>query len=141
MNKADVIPVRAAGGVVFKYNNSKSDPCVLMIYRNGVWDLPKGKLEKGESIGMCAAREVAEEVGSGIPAIVRELGITYHEYFEGKKLLGKTTHWYSMIFTQCEDLQPQLEEGIEKVEWLEISRAIDHAGYENLKQILKNYWS
>lgn len=140
MSDPEALPVSAAGGIVFKYKDPKTEPEVLMIFRNGVWDLPKGKLEKGEHIEMCAVREVAEEVGSGIPAIVKKLGTTYHEYYENQKLIGKTTYWYSMIFTQSEDLKPQLEEGIEKIEWVEVSKAIGKAGYENLKQILKKYW-
>lgn len=140
MSDPGALPVSAAGGIVFKYTDAKTEPEVLMIFRNGVWDLPKGKLEKGERIEMCAVREVAEEVGSGIPAIVKKLGTTYHEYSEKRKLMGKTTYWYSMIFTQSENLKPQLEEGIEKIEWVEISEAVDRAGYENLKQILKKYW-
>ncbi len=140
MSDSNAIPVSAAGGIVFKYTDQKAEPEVLMILRNGVWDLPKGKLEKGERIEMCAVREVAEEVGSGIPAIVKKLGTTYHEYSEKQTLMGKTTHWYSMIFTQKENLHPQLEEGIEKIEWVEISGAKERAGYDNLKQILKKYW-
>lgn len=141
MSNSGAIPVSAAGGIVFKFTETSTEPDVLMIFRNGVWDLPKGKLEKGEQIEMCAVREVAEEVGSGIPAIVKKIGTTYHEYHEKDKLMGKTTHWYSMIFTQRENLQPELEEGIEKVEWVKITEAIERAGFENLKQILKKYWT
>jgi 8-oxo-dGTP pyrophosphatase MutT (NUDIX family) len=141
MSNSDTIPVSAAGGIVFQWKSEKTEPEVLMIFRNGVWDLPKGKLEKGEAIEMCAVREVAEEVGSGIPAIVKKLGTTYHEYSEKEKLMGKTTHWYSMVFTKSEVLDPQTEEGIEKIEWVDISEAKERAGYENLREILKKYWT
>lgn len=138
MSKPKIKPVTAAGGVVFRYVGGTSDPEVLMIFRNGYWDLPKGKLEKNETVAMCAVREVSEEVGSGIPAIVDKIGTTYHEYNEkGKKRTrGKTTHWYSMIFTRKESLIPQEEEGIEKVEWVAIQKAIEMAGFQNLKDIL-----
>lgn len=139
MSNSDAIPVSAAGGIVFQWKSEKTGPEVLMIFRNGVWDLPKGKLENGEAIEMCAVREVAEEVGSGIPAIVKKLGTTYHEYSEKEKLMGKTTHWYSMVFTKSEVLDPQTEEGIEKIEWVDISEAKERAGYENLREILKKY--
>lgn len=137
----DALPIKAAGGVVFSYNGMHTEPKVLMIFRNGVWDLPKGKVEKEELIEMCAVREVAEEVGSAMPAIVKKIGTTYHEYSDGQKLMGKTTYWYSMIFTKSNNLKPQKEEGIEQVEWFEISEAIEIAGYENIKQILKKYWA
>lgn len=139
MNTSDIEPITAAGGIVFKLPRENTEIHVLMIFRNGTWDLPKGKLEKGETIAMCAAREVAEEVGSGIPAIIKKIDTTYHEYPEGNKVMGKTTHWYSMIFTREEHLMPQEVEGIEKVEWMEFSEAVKRAGFENLKEILKKF--
>lgn len=139
MSKPEVEPIIAAGGVVFRYSLNDPEPMVLMIFRNGVWDLPKGKLESGESIPMCAVREVAEEVGSSLPAIVRKIDTTYHEYPEGEKVMGKTTYWYSMIFTSPETFTPEKKEGIKAVEWMSLSDALSKAGYENLKAILKKF--
>ncbi len=51
-------PVTAAGGLV---ENEKGE--VLLIFRRGKWDLPKGKLDPGETIEQCAVREVEEETG------------------------------------------------------------------------------
>lgn len=131
-------PVTAGGGVVYRIDEAGGFQ-VLLIYRNDVWDLPKGKLEKGESIEMCAAREVAEEVGSSLPLIVSELGTTYHEYLEKGKIMDKTTYWYSMIFSKEEELVPQKNEGITKVEWEILDKAIEKAGFENLKDILRKF--
>jgi 8-oxo-dGTP pyrophosphatase MutT (NUDIX family) len=139
MTDSDIELILAAGGIVIKSQGENSEIQVLMIFRNGTWDLPKGKLEKGESIEMCAAREVAEEVGSGIPAIIKKIGTTYHEYPEKDKVMGKTTHWYSMVFTREEELVPQVEEGIEKIKWMGFSEAVEKAGFENLKEILKKF--
>ncbi|MDZ7808558.1 MAG: NUDIX domain-containing protein [Gracilimonas sp.] len=138
MSSTKVEPITAAGGIVFRLNEGK-DPKILMIFRNGVWDLPKGKHEEGETVEMCAAREVSEEVGSKIPSLIKKVGETYHEYPESGKTMGKTTHWFSMIFTQKEELIPEKEEGIEKVEWMSYKKAIEAAGYENLKEILKKF--
>jgi len=139
MNKSGIEPVTAAGGVVFRYEEGVEYPLILMIFRNGVWDLPKGKLEPTESIPMCAVREVGEEVGASLPSIVRKIGTTYHEYPEGNKKMGKTTYWYSMIFTKPETFIPQKKEGIEEVEWMPLPKAISEAGYENLKEILRKF--
>lgn len=140
VSNSDVVPITAAGGVVFRLNEERN-PDILMIYRNGVWDLPKGKREEGETIEMCAAREVSEEVGSAIPALIKKLGETYHEYPDQGSMMGKTTHWYSMIFTRNEDLIPQTEEGIEKIEWMPFDKAVTVSGYDNLKQILQKFKS
>lgn len=139
MSEKSVQPINAAGGIVFKYSGDSEVPQVLMILRNGVWDLPKGKAEEGETIEMCAVREVAEEVGSSLPAIVTDLGTTYHEYREADTLMGKTTQWYSMIFTKEENLHPQYNEGIEKVEWVGLPDAIEKTGYDTLKPLLKKF--
>ena len=103
----------AAGGLV---RNPAGE--FLFIYRNDKWDLPKGKLEKGESIETCAVREVAEECGIAPPALEKKLLTTYHTYeHKGKKVL-KPTHWFSMLSDGKDELVPQLEEGITKVLWI-----------------------
>lgn len=132
-------PVIAAGGVVYRYQASGEEPEVLLIHRNGYWDIPKGKLEKEESIPMCAVREVAEETGSEIPAIVSDLGTTYHEYKEKRKVIGKTTYWYSMIFLREQQLSPQIKEGIQSLEWVELPVAIKKVGFENLREVLYSF--
>ena len=109
----------AAGGLV---QNSNGE--MLLIYRRGFWDLPKGKLDAGELIPDCAVREVQEE--TGIQAL--ELGpficTTTHHYFDKwlNKDVIKHTHWYSMLSLKNETLVPQTEEDIEKIEWVPINR-------------------
>ena len=132
-----VKPIKAAGGVVYRIKNDKLQ--VLLIFRNGTWDLPKGKLEKGESIPMCAVREVSEETNSALPIIVSDLGTTYHEYREKKKHFGKTTYWYSMIYGSDQSFIPQSEEGIEDIEWRDLEIAIQEVGYQNLVDVLNRF--
>ena len=101
--------ITAAGGLVQKGES------FLFIYRNGKWDLPKGKLEKNEIISECAIREVEEECGIEDLTIIRKLMITYHVYTLGEKRILKDTHWYLMKSNYSFALTPQLEEGIERV--------------------------
>lgn len=131
--------ITAAGGVLFREaeEGTGKEAEVLLIYRNGVWDLPKGKLEQNESIKECAAREVSEEVGCAIPDIHARLTDTYHEYEESGKQIGKTTHWYAMTLTQPEEaLSPEKKEGIHRLEWVPVSQAAQQVGYENLEHLL-----
>lgn len=101
--------VSAAGGLVL--NNKRE---ILFIYRNGIWDLPKGKIEKGESTEIAAIREVEEECGIFNLSIVKELVTTYHIYYQnGIKL--KETYWFLMTSNYNDELTPQLEEGITEV--------------------------
>lgn len=131
-------PITAAGGVLF--SEIAGQPQVLMIFRNGLWDLPKGKLDEGESIPECAAREVAEETGCPLPEIVTELGTTFHSYTDQWGDFAKTTWWYAMQ-TDAKKFSPQTEEGITKVCWIDLDRALEIAGFDNLKEVLLRFKS
>lgn len=128
--------VAAAGGVLFRVIDDQAE--VLLIHRKNVWDLPKGKLDKGESIAYCAAREVSEETGSGQPLIVMELLRTFHRYEENGMHIDKTTHWFAMI-TQSRNFIPQSEEGIDDIRWLPLDEAEELVGYDNLKEVLQKF--
>ncbi len=119
--------VVAAGGYVMREGGQ--EPEVLMIFRKGVWDLPKGKLDDGESIEECALREVREEVGIKKLTMVAPLGTTVHGYPRKNKYKVKTTYWYQME-TPERSFVPQAEEQIEKVGWMPWSKALDKIGYE-----------
>jgi 8-oxo-dGTP pyrophosphatase MutT (NUDIX family) len=122
--------VEAAGGMV--YNNKKE---ILFIRRNKKWDLPKGKLEKGETHEQAAIREVMEETG------VRDLEIrefimkTYHVFKRNDKFKLKITYWYEMFSDYQGPLVPQTEEDIKKAKWknFEKSQKALQDSYENIK--------
>ncbi len=128
--------ITAAGGAVYKKINGSVQ--LLLIYRNGVWDLPKGKLEENESVRECAAREVAEEVGvSQLPEIESKLTDTIHYYTINGTGVKKITHWYVMQFRDFEsEFSPQEEEGITKVEWHDLEKAKTMVGYDNLELVI-----
>ncbi len=102
--------IKAAGGLVMK------DDKYLMIFRLKKWDLPKGKLEKDEKVEDAAIREVEEECNI-VVKLEDKIGNTYHTYsMNGKKILKKTT-WYKMSCISDKNMKPQVEEGIEKIDW------------------------
>lgn len=131
--------IKAGGGVVWRKYEDKLQ--VLVIYRNGVWDLPKGKLEGEESLKECAVREVAEETGSlKLPKAEEFLGITIHHYKEGDVMIEKETHWWKMSFkNEDEHFEPQEEEGIKEVKWIDLTEAISVVGYKNLAEVLNRF--
>ncbi len=104
--------VVAAGGVV-----CNDDSRLLMIYRNGRWDLPKGHWEEGETIEECAIREVEEETGVGGISLGDKICETLHAYSMRGRWEIKTTHWYAMRSSDTRELRPQKEEGIERAKW------------------------
>ncbi|WP_325260299.1 NUDIX hydrolase [Flavobacterium sp.] len=130
------IPVnKAGGGLVY---NKKGE--VLFILRNGKWDLPKGGSQKGELIEDAATREVEEETGVNDLKIIRKLQKTYHVFKRNGKYKLKITHWFEMK-TNYEGIPiGQIEEGIEKVAWLnpeQIQEALKNS-YENIKLLFED---
>jgi 8-oxo-dGTP pyrophosphatase MutT (NUDIX family) len=103
----------AAGGLV---ENEKGE--ILFMFRRGKWDLPKGKLDPGETLEECALREVEEETGVGQLELKKFLLQTLHEYEELGKVIEKKTHWFHMLTTSHQSLIPQAEEDITDLRWI-----------------------
>ena len=127
-------PIEAGGGVVYN-----EDGAVLMIYRRGKWDLPKGKLDEGETIDMCALREVREETGLKNVTIGVKICDTYHIYTQNNEQLLKRTAWYKMSGTSTDKLKPQKEENIIEARWIyeKDLAAFASKSYEAIRDVLK----
>jgi 8-oxo-dGTP pyrophosphatase MutT (NUDIX family) len=125
--------IEAAGGVV-----SNQEGAVLMIYRRGKWDLPKGKRDDDEAIEHCARREVMEE--TGLPELVLgdKITETYHVYIQDGQELLKTTHWFHMKADKALELTPQEEEDILEVRWVAEKKLGKYLGqsYPAIKELL-----
>jgi 8-oxo-dGTP pyrophosphatase MutT (NUDIX family) len=123
--------VVAAGGYVTCPLDD--DVALLVIHRKGVWDLPKGKQEPGETLEACALREVREEVGIDRLRTLRPLGTTKHAFQADDTYKVKTTHWYQMR-TIARTFTPAREEDIRRVAWARWDVAYRHIGYTNLTE-------
>jgi len=128
----------AAGGLV---TNPKGE--ILWIYRRGFWDLPKGKLDDGETIQTCAVREVQEETGIVGVQLHEMLCFTNHKYFD--KYLNeeviKRTYWFHMSISNAQNGIPQISEDIEKIEWHALNTArhcLDNT-YDNIIEVVEKY--
>ncbi len=127
--------IEAAGGLV---KNKKGE--YLFIFRNGKWDLPKGKIEKREKIKTAAIREVEEECGISGLTIIRELPTTYHTYFMEEKAILKPTYWFEMICNDSSALIPQIEEGITDAQWVatkQLKKVLNNT-FESVKEVIKS---
>lgn len=112
--------IQAGGGFVTAPANH-----LLVIFRRGKWDLPKGKLDEGESLEECAVREVEEETGLQNVILNSPLGITFHTYHEKDQFILKESHWYLMEASSQQKMTPQQNEDIEACKWVAINE-LDH---------------
>jgi 8-oxo-dGTP pyrophosphatase MutT (NUDIX family) len=129
--------ITAAGGIV-KNEEGK----ILFQYRRGNWDLPKGKLEEGETLEEGAVREVEEETGLQNIILGELVGITHHVYTEKQREIDKETYWYAMKVEGEQRLVPQVEEDILELRWVaenELSEYLSHT-YPNIVEIVETYF-
>jgi 8-oxo-dGTP pyrophosphatase MutT (NUDIX family) len=128
--------IEAAGGLV-----ENGEDRFLFILRNDKWDLPKGKLEIGESKEEGAVREVEEECGIKCPVITSHLLDTYHTYFHKGNWVLKRTYWYNMKYSGNDKLVPQIEEGITQVEWMteDAWHQVMTNTYGSIQDVLEEY--
>jgi ADP-ribose pyrophosphatase YjhB (NUDIX family) len=125
--------IEAAGGLVERTDNK-----LLFIFRNNKWDLPKGGVEKNELIIDAAKREVTEETGVADLIVQNQLSETYHIFKKGKRFRLKKTYWFRMSTNYTGQLQPQIEEGILKTEWIPKDGIKDflNDAFENIRIIV-----
>ena len=119
--KSQFVEIPAAGGLV-----RNSAGAFLFIKRLGVWDLPKGKIEKKETPELAAVREVEEECGLSGLQVINQLESTFHIYRSPylpypNNLVLKETKWFLMNYSGNEIPVPQVEEDIQDVVWFSIA--------------------
>lgn len=128
--------IEAAGGLVA---NERGE--VLCIYRNNVWDLPKGKAEQGETTEQTAVREVCEETGLQMVQCDAYLCSTWHTYPHPKGTVLKQTYWYTMHSSLQQVLTPQTIEGITNIEWIPVDNlhTIIAETYASIRDVFEEY--
>ena len=126
--------VDAAGGLIC---NDLGE--FLLIFRNGMWDLPKGKREKGESTAENAVREVMEECGIPAPELGELICVTDHTYHRDGQFVLKHTYWYSMSVRSDVVTKPQTEEGITQTAWVPAGKIGEYAGqtYPSINEVFE----
>lgn len=127
--------VEAAGGVVQKKDKA------LLIFRLGTWDLPKGKMDKGESFKETAVREVEEECAVKVQ-LDYKICTTWHTYTQNGNRILKQTKWYAMTCLDDSHMTPQKEEGIEQMVWATEAQALELASssYRSIQFVCKKHY-
>jgi len=135
--KKDKMLIEAAGGMILNQQND-----LLMIFRRGFWDMPKGKVDFGETMEECAVREVMEETGLTHIKLIQKLQTTYHTYTLENKIVLKPSHRYLMNFDGDEIPIPQTEEDITEIKWMNKSEIehILHSMYPSIREVVLKYY-
>ncbi len=128
--------IKAGGGLVINPFGK-----VLLIFRRGVWDLPKGKQDPGETLAQTAVREVHEETGLSDLTITERLDNGYHCYLMSKQRTLKRTRWYLMETKTPDQLVLQKEEGIQDAAWFDPREipTLQMPMYNNIRDVLIRY--
>lgn len=131
------VKIVAAGGIV-----QNEEGKILFQFRRGKWDLPKGKLEEGETIEECAVREVEEETGLQNIQPGELISVTNHSYEEKGVDIDKETHWFAMKVSGDQKLIPQVEEDILELRWVAENELSDYLSntYSNISEIVEKYF-
>ena len=131
--------IKTAGGLVY---HPQSD-AYLWIKRLGLWDLPKGKIEKHEDQRAAALREVMEETGISHLILEKLITTTTHQYHDKylNKEVEKTTYWYAMTTDRLQDGKPQSEEDIEAIAWVKKEDIAPYLAntYDNIKAVMEEF--
>lgn len=128
--------IKAGGGLVLNPFGK-----VLLIFRRGVWDLPKGKQDPGETLAQTAVREVCEETGLIDLELIERLNNGYHCYLMSKQRTLKRTRWYLMKTNSPDQLVLQKEEGIQDAAWFDPREipTLQMPMYNNIRDVLTRY--
>jgi 8-oxo-dGTP pyrophosphatase MutT (NUDIX family) len=126
--------VPAAGGLI---RNGKGE--VLVIFRRGKWDLPKGKAEPGETMEQTALREVVEECGLEGIELQEVLQSTYHIYEAPGNFILKRTDWYLMLYSGSEQPIPLTKEEITEVRWIDSAQLDEICSntFQSIREIIR----
>lgn len=128
--------IKAGGGLVINPFGK-----VLLIFRRGAWDLPKGKQDPGETLAQTAVREVCEETGLIDLELIEKLGNGYHCYLMSKQRTLKRTRWYLMQTNSPDQLVLQKEEGIQDAAWFDPREipTLNMPMFNNIRDVLIRY--
>ena len=125
------IPSIGVGGIVF---NSQQQ--VLLIQRNqppasGLWSIPGGKLEPGESLAKACQREVLEE--TGLAVLVSALVAVVERQAEGFHYVIID---YLAILADEQNPFPIAQSDVAQAKWVGIDEVLEYALVDGLADII-----
>lgn len=124
----------SAGGVVARQGATGPEVVICGRDSDGVWGLPKGTPDEGESLEAAAVREVSEETGLKVE-IVKKIGVAEYWFARDGIRYHKWVHHYLMRVIGGSTAEHDLE--YDRVEWSPIEEAIRTLTFDNDKEIVE----
>lgn len=109
----------SAGGVVVRVEDGQVMVALIREQSYEEYVLPKGHVDKGESVEEAARREIEEEAGFTELELIRPMGV--RERMNYRRTEWKTTHYF-LYRTEQVDVVPTDFENHEVVDWFPIDR-------------------
>lgn len=124
----------SAGGVVFQRLENGIQVALVGNSQRGTWYLPKGGLDKGETIEQAAVREVLEETGLDVNLIRPVKAIQYWFNARGTRI-HKTVHYFLMEATGGDFSRRDAEN--DRAAWFDLEAALVAMSYENEAEVVR----
>ncbi len=124
----------SAGGVVVRQRATGPEVVICGRDSDGVWGLPKGTPDEGESLEAAAVREVSEETGLKVE-IVKKIGVAEYWFARDGIRYHKWVHHYLMRTTGGSTADHDSE--YDRVEWLPIDEAKATLTFDNDKEMVE----
>lgn len=127
--------VHAAGGVLWRSSDKRGDIEIGLIHRPRYndWTLPKGKLERGETVVAAAVREIAEETGHTV-RLGRFITRVSYDISGGRR--RKHVHYWSAQSISGEFV-PNSE--VDQLRWLSPDAAAKKLTYQLDRKVLRSF--
>ncbi|MFH0927383.1 MAG: NUDIX domain-containing protein [Candidatus Micrarchaeota archaeon] len=124
----------SCGFVLFR-QVGKNRYFLLMHYKAGHWDFPKGHVERGETCAQTAMRELEEETSINRIEIVPGFGYEYA--YEFGKEGGKKTKKVTFMLARTSQIKTRISHEHVGARWVPYKRAVKMLTFENAKKMIE----